>query len=111
MIAHKQTSIATVTELIHNPPMMLILGVVTLAAGLSIVLGHNIWSGGVLPVLVSLVGWITVVKGLLFLFLAPGAMVAVMDALRYAELFYLYMGVSMAIGLCLSVGGFRQRSR
>ena len=41
--------------------------------GLAMVLGHNVWSGGVLPVVVTLVGWISLIKGLLILFLPSQA--------------------------------------
>ena len=51
--------------------MMLILGVITLAAGLAMVLAHNIWSGGALVVVVTLVGWMALIKSLSFLFLPP----------------------------------------
>jgi hypothetical protein len=37
--------------------MTLILGIITLAAGLAMVLAHNIWSGGALVVVITLVGW------------------------------------------------------
>jgi hypothetical protein len=33
--------------------------------------GHNVSSGGALPILVTLIGWITLIKGALFLFLPP----------------------------------------
>jgi vacuolar-type H+-ATPase subunit I/STV1 len=71
MMARRQATLETVTALLQNPSMMLILGVITLAAGLAMVLAHNIWSGGALLVVVTLVGWITLIKGLLFLFLPP----------------------------------------
>ena len=32
-------------------------GMVATAAGLAMVLGHEVWSGGALPVLVSMMGW------------------------------------------------------
>ena len=71
MMTRKQATVETVTALVQNPSMMLILGVITLAAGLAMVLAHNIWSGGALTVIVTLVGWITLVKSLFFLFLPP----------------------------------------
>jgi hypothetical protein len=46
MMARRQATVETVTALLQNPSMMLILGVITLAAGLAMVLAHNIWSGG-----------------------------------------------------------------
>jgi len=45
-MTRKQATVETVTALVQNPSMMLILGVITLAAGLAMVLAHNIWSGG-----------------------------------------------------------------
>jgi len=45
MMTRTQATLETVTALLQNPSMMLILGVITLAAGLAMVLGHNIWSG------------------------------------------------------------------
>jgi len=71
MITRRQATLESVTALLQNPSMMLILGVITLAAGLAMVLAHNIWSGGALVVVVTLVGWITLIKSLLFLFLPP----------------------------------------
>jgi hypothetical protein len=50
LVAHRQATVETLTALVHNPPMLLTLGMVFLAAGLAIVLSHNVWSGGVLPV-------------------------------------------------------------
>jgi len=62
MMTRRQATVETVTALLQNPAMMLILGVITLAAGLAMVLAHNIWSGRALTVIVTLVGWITLVK-------------------------------------------------
>jgi hypothetical protein len=41
MMISRQATVETVTALIQNPSMMLILGVITLAAGLAMVLAHN----------------------------------------------------------------------
>ena len=71
MITRRQVTLESVTALLHNSPMILLLGVITLAAGLAMVLAHNIWSGGALVVIVTLVGWIALIKSLLFLFLPP----------------------------------------
>jgi len=71
MMTHREATVETVTALLHNPSMMLFVGVITLAAGLAMVLAHNIWSGGALAIVVTLVGWMTLIKSLLFLFLPP----------------------------------------
>jgi vacuolar-type H+-ATPase subunit I/STV1 len=111
MVIHKQTTVETVTALLHNSPVMFLLGIITLVAGLAMVLAHNIWSGGALAVIVTLIGWITLIKGLLFLFLPPE-----MDAgfflsrLHYEQFFYLYAGVSFVLGVYLTYGGFTSKS-
>jgi hypothetical protein len=73
------------------------------------VLGHNVWSGGALPVVVTLVGWATLVKGLLLLFLPPGAAPgALLGSLRYEQLFYMYTGISLLLGIYLTYAAGRR---
>lgn len=42
---------------------MLFSGMVATAVGIAVVLGHNVWSGGWLPVVVTAVGWAALLKG------------------------------------------------
>ena len=112
MMTRKQTTLDTVTALLQNPSMMLILGVITLAAGLAMVLAHNIWSGGALAVVVTLVGWITLIKSLLFLLLPPEMAAALyLRQLHYQQLFYLYGAISLVLGVYLTYSGFTSRSQ
>jgi hypothetical protein len=54
MGASKKGTIATVNEWVQSPPLMLLTSVTTLAIGLALVIGHNAWSGGLLPVTAGL---------------------------------------------------------
>ena len=111
MITRKQATLESITTFLQNPSMMLILGVITLGAGLAMVLAHNIWSGGALLVIITLVGWMTLLKSLFFLFL-PLDMEARLffEQLHYRELFYMYTAISLVLGVYLTYGGFRSRS-
>jgi len=110
MMTHSQATVETVTALLQNPSMTLILGVITLAAGLAMVLAHNIWAGGTLVVVVTLVGWMALVKSLFFLFLPPEMETRLfLQQLHYQQLFYLYGAISLALGVYLTYGGFRSR--
>ena len=112
MVTHRQATVETITALVHNPPVLFLVGAITLGAGLAMILGHNIWSGGVLPVIVTLVGWLTLIKGLLFLFLSPGAAVGFfLGGLHYVQFFYLYAAISLILGAYLTYEGFRSTSR
>ena len=91
--------------------MMFVLGAITLVAGLAMVLAHNIWSGGALTVIVTLVGWITLVKSPFFLFLPPELEAGFfLRQLHYQELFYLYGAILLVLGVYLTYGGFKSRS-
>jgi hypothetical protein len=63
LMANKQRSVETVAALIRNAPLLLFVEVVALIAGLAMVLGHNVWSGGALPVIVTLIGWLVAIRG------------------------------------------------
>jgi putative exporter of polyketide antibiotics len=112
MITRRQATVETVTALLHNPSLMLILGVTTLVAGLAMVLAHNIWSGSALSVIVTLIAWITLIKSLLFLFLPPEMEAALfLRQLHYQQLFYLYGAISLVLGVYLTYGGFKHAQK
>src|ERR1039458_2714203 len=53
MVSHKHATAEMVMALIRDQPLLFVLGVMTVLAGLAMVLAHNIWSGGALPVIVN----------------------------------------------------------
>jgi vacuolar-type H+-ATPase subunit I/STV1 len=111
LIIHRQSTVDSVAALFHSPSMMLLLGIITVVAGLAMVLAHNIWSGGALAVVVTVVGWLTLIKGLLFLLLprqVEGE--CILSWLRHSLLFYVCMAPSLLIGIYLTYGGFRSKS-
>ena len=111
MMTRKQATLESVTALLRDPSMIFIVGVITLAAGLAMVLAHNIWSGGALVVIVTLVGWITLIKSLFFLFLPPEMEAGLfLGQLHYQQLFYMYGAISLVLGVYLTYGGFKSRS-
>jgi len=111
MITRKQATLESVTTLLHDPSMMFVLGAITLIAGLAMVLMHNIWSGGALVVIVTLVGWMTLIKSLSFLFLPTDVNAEFfLRQFHYQTLFYLYGTFLLVLGIYLTYGGFRSRS-
>ena len=109
VLTHRVATEETLMALAHTAPLLFILGMVFSIAGLAIVLSHNIWSGGVLPVVVTLIGWVTLIRGLLLLFLSPDTVVGLLAMSHFERLFYFYAGISLAISAYLTYGGFRSR--
>jgi len=111
MVIHRQTTVDWMTALLNNAALMWVLSVITLTTGLAMVLAHNVWSGGALPVVVTLVGWAALIKSLLFLFLPSGVESEfILSALRSPLLFYVWMTPSLVIGIYLTYGGFASKA-
>jgi hypothetical protein len=93
-----------------DPPLLFLAGVIGIAVGLAIVIGHNVWSGGPLPVTITLVGWLALIKGSLLLFLSQDEAERVfLQGLRYAQWYYGYTGITFFIGVFLVYGSERTR--
>ena len=97
---------AMVQTAIADKPLMFTYAIISLALGLAMILGHNVWSGGALPVVVTLVGWLIFAKGLLLLFLTPEALTQLIERMQYGEHMYLYVAPSLVIGVYLTWAGF-----
>jgi hypothetical protein len=97
---------AMVETAVTDGPVVLVYAIISLAIGIAMILGHNVWSGGALPVVVTLVGWLILAKGLLLLFLTPESVPRLFERMQYGEHYYLYLMPSLAIGLYLAWAGF-----
>ena len=110
MVLHRQATVDLMTALLHNSPIMWVLSVITLTAGLAMVLAHNVWSGGALAVVVTLCGWAALIKGLLFLFLPTGVESEfIRRVLNNPQLFYVWMAPSLILGIYLTYSGFTSK--
>jgi hypothetical protein len=103
MAVHKQGAMEMVTALMHSPPLLFLVGFIGVVGGLALVIGHNVWSGGALPVMVTVIGWTTLIKSLLLLFLSPEtASGFFLGGLQYQQWFYFYAGFSFLLGISMT---------
>ena len=110
MLTHKQATIESMTALMHNPPLLFVVSLIAMAAGLAMVLSHNVWSGGMLPVVVTVTGWLMLTKGVLLLFLSPEAASGIFLAKpHYEQFFSLYTGIALFLGIYLTYEGSRRQ--
>jgi vacuolar-type H+-ATPase subunit I/STV1 len=107
LYVQKPTAIDIIGQLLHDRLLMLLTGMIALACGLAIVLAHNIWSGGVLPVVVTIIGWLLLIRGVLLIALPPEVS-AVFEMLHYTRYFDVYELVVLIIGILMAYGGFRK---
>jgi hypothetical protein len=106
MLADRRNTLATVNALVHDAPLMFVVDIITIGLGLAFVLGHNIWTGGVLPVVVTILGWATLLKGLVLLALPQGRIVRFYQSVQYEKSMVPIMLGTLALGLYLTIAAF-----
>ena len=95
----------TVMELVNNRPLLLITAIVELAAGLAVTLAFPVISLSV-PGILSLVGWMMIAEGVLYLAL-PIKTVQRFVKVFNTQTWYLYGGlISTLVGVYLAAKGF-----
>jgi hypothetical protein len=105
-VARPKATLAAIGSIIDNAGGLLVTGIVTLASGVAIVLAHNLWSGGLLTVVVTALGWATLVKGFAILALPPSALATLYRWMGYPQRFRLVMAVALVLSACLTWAAF-----
>ena len=107
MFSHSQATGEIMKAIIQEPPLLFISGLLGVTAGLAIVLSHNLWSGGALPVIVTLFGWAALIKGMLLLLLSPETESRIFIAgLQFDRHSNIYAAFVLLIGFYLTYAGF-----
>jgi len=96
---------AIVKELLKSPSLIFLTGLITLPAGIAIVLTHNVWVAD-WPVLVTLIGWLGVISGIARIF-APKDITATCKKVAANKNFPMIGGgIWLAIGAVLCFFGY-----
>lgn len=107
MLVQRQAMIETASQIVHDRPLLLVLGMITSICGLAMVLGQNVWSGGALPIVVTLFGWTVLIRGALILFLST-SLTGLFEMLHFERFFYLFVVITLVLGVYLTYGGFKR---
>jgi hypothetical protein len=110
MLVQKAGLATAIAALVHDRAALLVVAMLGLLAGLAMILAHNVWSGGVLPVVVTMIGWLLVLRNALILFLPADALVALFDALHVERFHYLYAVIDLLIGVGLAGASFQRQT-
>ncbi len=106
MIAARRSALPAVDDMLKSPSLLFFTGVTAIGVGLAMIVGHNIWTGGVATVLVTVLGWLSLIKGLVLAFIPQDSMLRFYRSLDYERRFPLFMSVTLLIGAYLTAAGF-----
>jgi uncharacterized protein YjeT (DUF2065 family) len=107
MLVHEQAFADAMTRFTSDAAATLCLSLVTVVAGLAMVLAHNVWTKPPAAIIVTVVGWLTLLKGLLYLLL-PATWQGVAQAALHSALYLNSVAAVMVLlGAYLTFEGFR----
>jgi hypothetical protein len=106
MILDKQSMLATFGVVVGDRGLLLLVGLASVVAGAAIVLLHNVWRKGLWPLVVTLCGWLLLLRGVLILFLPADVIAGLMGTFHVAEYFYAYAAIPLIVGAYLCLRGF-----
>ena len=110
MLLHKQFYTVALATVAYSPLAIRWIAMVITLAGLAIVLAHNVWSKPPVVVIVTLLGWLTLIKGLAYLFQPArwleGFFQAVLNCGGYV---YSVTAFVLVLGAYLTYEGFKSK--
>jgi uncharacterized protein YjeT (DUF2065 family) len=105
MIIHKKTVAAAMEEITRDSGVLWLWGLLALIIGAVLVVFNNVWNFGLLPLFVTAIGWLALLKGI-FILLFPGAAVALYKKCA-KENMLMYAGyIVFILGVILLYQGF-----
>ncbi len=96
---------ALAQQVSRDPALIFVSGILLFVAGLAIVRAHNIWAGG-WPVVVTLLGWLAVISGLVRIFFPTWLAAIVAGIGQNTGLITGAAVVLLALGAFLSFKGY-----
>jgi len=109
MIIDKQSMLAAFGAVVEDRGLILVLGMASVVAGAAIVLLHNVWRKGFWPLVVTLIGWILLLRGVLLLFLPADVISGLINTLHVNDYYYAYAAIPLLVGAYLCLRGFTAR--
>jgi len=105
ILFRRETLMKAVSKMVSNISVVYIIALLELAAGLALVIGHNVWVMS-WPVIITIVGWLMVVESTLYLVM-PRRLLSKLLQRFNKENFYVLCGLILLIaGAYLTAVGF-----
>ena len=97
---------ALLFEFIDSPALIFLSGIITMTAGLAVVLTHNIWAAD-WRVLITIIGWLAVVGGAIRIAVPQQTIELGRTMLTNEYTVPIVMGIYVVIGALLTYFGYR----
>jgi hypothetical protein len=111
MLLHKQAFTAALATVAYNPLAMRWIAMMITLAGLAMVLAHNVWSKCPVVVIITVLGWLTLLKGIAYLFLPARWLAGFFQAvINRGACLYSVTALLLVLGAYLTYEGFKSKA-
>ncbi len=101
---------ALILEAVHSPTLIYFSGLISLIPGLAILNVHRTWTGG-WPVIVTIIGWLLVIGGVIRLMLPATTATLATDIYSHPIVLLIVAIVVLVVGAFLCFEGYRARNK
>ena len=104
LLASSKRAVALINEVIGSPALLWIYGFMAMVLGIVILTFNNSWTSGNLQLLVTIIGWLALLKGM-FILILPDAAIRLYRKCNKSGLIILAGFVALIVGLLLMYKG------
>jgi hypothetical protein len=105
MIVRREAMLQLMSAFIDQRPLIFVLAMLRVLIGLAVVLAHNEWRGTV-AIVVSLIGWITLLRGIALMLLPADTERKVLVFFERGSQYHAAAIIAIVFGLWLSYASF-----
>jgi hypothetical protein len=105
MVFNKKGVSGAMTEMVQNQGLLWTVGFLALSMGVVMVVLHNVWTGGILEVVITVIGWAALIKGVFILWF-PNAAASFYRKFATGTLLFWWGIIAFIIGLVLMYKGW-----
>jgi hypothetical protein len=106
LVLRKSTIIGLMPKLAENQPFVFFAGMIRIILGLAILIGNGPWGTHALVIVVALIGWVTLLRGIAMLLVTPEQERRLIDYWRRDATYYAAVALILALGIYLARAGF-----
>ncbi len=106
LVVRKRVIIDLMAKMAENQPFVFLAGMIRIIVGLAILVGNGPWGSATLPIVVALIGWVTLIRGVAMLLVTQTQEQKLIEFWRQDVTYYTAIVIVVALGFYLVRAGF-----
>jgi hypothetical protein len=106
LVLRKRTIIDLMPKMVDNQPFVFLVGMIRIIIGLATLIGNGPWGVQTLGIVVALIGWVTLIRGIGTLLVTPEQQRRLIDYWRRDATYYVAVAIVLVLGIYLVGAGF-----